>query len=738
MLRAALAGNPNSGKTTLFNALTGGSARVGNWPGVTIDKKTGYYKKLGEKIQIVDLPGLYSFNPYTIEEKIARDYILDEMADVIINIVDATNIERNLYLTTQLLEMDIPVVVALNFIDVIEKDNVFIDMTKLSNLLGVPVIPISALKNKSLKELMANVLLQSQTKRKGISVLEKSCIGNLLDNVTTALLENHPVEHVNYHAVKLIENDKYELEMHPEMAEKVKTLKSQLPQDIFRGDFAGKIADCRYKFITGNLASLIVYRPQKPKLSQTADKFMTHKLWGIPLFALIMLLVFHFTFSEDLFFLNALGIIKDGAFNLNVIGNSAINSPGVMLFNIMGIIVAAIGQGISNLTASAPAWIHSLFVDGVWAGVGAVLSFLPQIVVLFAFISILEDTGYMSRVAFMLDRLTRKFGLSGRAFLPLLMCFGCAVPGIMATRTLKSEKERRLTILLSPFFSCGAKLPIWLVFGAILYNGQYADLIVTAIYLIGIIVAIITGYIANRFFIKSEASPFVMEMPDYRLPKWLNVGARSWEKVRDYIIKAATIIAASTIVIWFLTSFSFSLEMVVDTRTSILGVISSFIAPIFAPLGFGLGEFGWMFVVASFTGLIAKEMVPSTLGTISQVSGDVLEMSGVELLNSPLATVINTLSPGAAFGFMAFNLLTIPCMASVSAARAEIKSHRHFLLTLLLWALISFVSGAIVYVAVDFIVGTIIVSSVGGLSIIYLIIEGQIKRKRGHINGSPH
>lgn len=731
MIKVALVGNPNAGKTTLFNSLTGSSARVSNWPGVTIDKKTGFYKKLGEKIEIIDLPGLYSFNPYTNEEKIARDYILDEQADVIINIVDATNLERNLYLTTQLLEMDVPIVIALNFIDVIEKDNIYIDMTKLSNLLGVPVIPISALKNKSLKELMANVLLVSKTQRLGKTIIESSCLGSILQRVTNRLEKDETIKHRNYHAVKLIENDHYELAMHPELASFVNELKTLEKDDIFHGDYAGKIADCRYKFITHNIKKIIVLKAHKPKISQSLDKILTHKFWGIPLFAFIMFLIFHLTFSEDLFFLNSLGIIKDGAFDLGVFGNSAINSPGVILFNSMDLLINYIGSLITLATNSSAPWVQSLFVDGIWAGVGAVLSFLPQIIVLFMFISMLEDTGYMARVAFMLDRLTRKFGLSGRAFLPLLMCFGCAVPGIMATRTLKNEKERRLTILLSPFFSCGAKLPIWLVFGAILFNGQYTDLIITSIYLLGIVVAIVTGYIANRFFIKSEASPFVMEMPEYRVPKWLNVFARSWEKIRDYVINAATIIAASTIIIWFLTSFSFSFQMTADSRQSMLGVISSFIAPIFIPLGFGGGDFGWVFVVASFTGLIAKEMVPSTLGTIAQVSGDVLQMGGSELLSSPLATIINTLTPGAAFAFMAFNLLTIPCMASVSAARVELKSRRHFILTLLLWISISYVSGVIVYLAIDYLIAQIVFGVIVLALITFLIIERQVKKKRG-------
>ncbi len=728
MLKVALVGNPNSGKTTLFNALTGSSARVGNWPGVTIDKKTGIYKKLDEKVEIVDLPGLYSFNPYTNEEKISRDFILDGQADVIINIVDATNLERNLYLTTQLIEMDVPIVIALNFIDVIEKDNIFINTTTLSNIFGVPVLSISALKNKSIKELMVNVAFQGKTKRNGQSVLVDSCMGELLKKVCLRIEEEN-VKHLHYHAIKLIEHDVHEVAMHEDLAEDIEELKKDVLDDVFKDDFAGRVADCRYKFITSILKKIIVSRPTSNKTAKKADKVLTHKIFGIPLFAFIMFVVFHLTFSEDILFLGALGLIPQ-SFSLPLIANGGIASPGVILFNFMDMFVETIARLLTNWTANSVPWIQSLFVDGVWAGVGAVLSFLPQIVTLYLFISILEDTGYMSRVAFMLDRLTRKFGLSGRAFLPLLMSFGCAVPGIMATRTLKNEKERRLTILLSPFFSCGAKLPIWLVFGSILFSGRYTDLVITSIYLLGIIVAILTGYIANRFFIKSHASPFVMEMPDYRLPKWQNVGARSWEKIKDYIINAATIIAASTVVIWFLTSFSFEFVMVTDSRHSMIGVISSLIAPLFIPLGFGGGEFGWVFVVASFTGLIAKEMVPSTLATISQVSGNVLEMGSGELLASPLANIINTLSPGAAFGFMAFNLLTIPCMATVSAAKAELKSSKQLLLTLLLWMGISFVSGAIVYVTIDFMIATIIVPSVFALAVTYLIIEGIINRRR--------
>lgn len=731
MIRVALAGNPNSGKTTLFNTLTGSSARVGNWPGITIDKHTGFYKKIGEKIEIIDLPGLYSFNPYTTEEKVARDFILEGNVDVTINIVDATNIERNLYLTTQLIEMDVPIIVALNFIDIIEKDNIFIDIPKLSNALGVPVVPISALKNRAIKELMINVKAHATKERKGTTILNTGT-SMLTPMVNEALetLNSEKITHLHYHVAKLIENDPFETDMHPELAKSIEILKASQREDVFQGDYSGKIADARYRYITSLIKDIMISRPMlKLKKEQKADKILTHKIWGIPIFALIMLLVFHLTFGEDLFYLGAIGVIP-ASFDVPVIGSGGIASPGVMLYNLFELLRETISQQLINLTENASPWVQSLFVEGIWAGVSSVLSFLPQIVTLYMFISILEDTGYMSRVAFMLDRITRKFGLSGRAFLPLLMSFGCAVPGIMSTRTLRNDKERRLTILLSPFFSCGAKLPIWLVFGAILFQGRYTELIITAIYLIGIVVAILTGYIANRFFIKSEASPFIMEMPTYRFPKWNNVGARSWEKVKDYVVNAATIIAASTIVIWFLSSFSFNFTLVDNSKDSMIGVISSFVAPLFVPLGFGAGEYGWMFVVAAFTGLIAKEMVPSTLATIANVSGDVLEMGSGELLRTPLADVINSLTPGAAFAFMALNLLTIPCMAAVSAAKMELKSNKSFFLTLLLWILISYVSGVILYLTIDFTVATIIIPSVFVLGIIYLIIEKHYKEKK--------
>lgn len=734
MLKVALAGNPNSGKTTLFNTLTGSSARVGNWPGVTIDKHTGIYKKLGEKIEIIDLPGLYSFNPYTVEEKVARDFILEGNADIIINIVDATNLERNLYLTTQLIEMDVPLIVALNFFDIVEKDNIYIDLVKLSNALGVPVVPISALKNRSIKELMANVQVYAKKERNGSTILT-----NNHTNLRTLVLETieklrvDNITHLHYHASKLLEDDPYEVDMHPDLANHIKGLKATQPEDIFMGDYAGKIADARYRYITGLVKETVISRPIKQRQNRKADMILTHKVWGIPIFALIMFFVFHLTFSEDLFYLGALGIIPE-SFDLLIIGSGGIASPGVMLFNVFEHLREVISALLIKLTANSSPWVQSLFVDGVWAGVSSVLSFLPQIVTLYLFISILEDTGYMSRVAFMLDRLTRKFGLSGRAFMPLLMSFGCAVPGIMATRTLRNDKERRLTILLSPFFSCGAKLPIWLVFGSILFQGRYTELIITAIYLIGFAVAILTGYIANRFFIKSEASPFIMEMPEYRFPKWNNVGARSWEKVKDYVTNAATIIAASMIVIWFLSSFSFNFTMVENSKESMIGVISSFIAPIFVPLGFGQGSNGWMFVVAAFTGLIAKEMVPSTLATIANVGGDVLEMGGTELLTTPLADIVNTLTPGAAFAFMAFNLLTIPCMAAVSAAKMELKSNKHFFLTLLLWVLISYISATLLYITIDFPIATIVIPSLFALAIIYLIIEKKMRAKKGRTN----
>lgn len=728
MIKVALIGNPNSGKTTLFNTLTGSTAHVGNWPGVTVEKKSGLYKKMKDQVEIVDLPGIYSLSPYTPEEIVSRNFLLNEKPDLVINIVDATNLERNLYLTTQVMEIDVPVIVALNMIDVVTKNKDKIDIKELEAKLGLPVVSISALKGDGIASLMERAVETAKTPRKGRSVLRESSLNNLFSDVEALMVKNSITDSADFHIAKLIEGDPLQKELLSEIFDQVQKLEAKMPLDEFEGDFSGKVADARYGYITKNFQSIVVKGSKDEGLTKSdkIDKVLTHRIWGIPIFIAIMFLVFHLTFSEDLFYLGAL-FIPEGSFDIPFIGTDAINSPGVILQSLMMYLTDdLIGTGLADLLSGAYPWVRGLVVGGLWSGVSTVLSFVPQIMCLFLFISILEDSGYMARVAFIMDRAFRKFGLSGKAFMPLLMCFGCAVPGIMATRTLENSKERRLTIMLTPFFSCGAKLPIWGVFAAILFAGSQGDLVVFSMYLLGIVVSIVTAIIIKKFIYKGETSPFIMELPAYHLPQFRNVAHHLWDKFKFYLVRAATVIAGAVVVIWFLSSFNFAFQMVEDQGDSMIGIISKGITWLFVPLGFGMGAEGWKFVVAAFTGLIAKEMVPATLGTFVGMEEDaVLEGSGEFLRESALAALIGSISIPAAFSFMAFNLLSVPCMAAVGAAKAELSSRKHLFFTILFWLLTSYIVSLLIYwcgtywflglalgvIAVGFIVFLVIYSS---------------------------
>lgn len=468
MKKFALAGNPNCGKTTLFNLLTGSTAYVGNWPGVTVDKREGTYKKLGEPVKIVDLPGIYSLSPYTPEEVISRNFILDEKPDCVINVVDATNLERNLYLTTQLLEIDVPVVIALNMIDAVEKAGDKLDAHTLEKKLGVPVVTVSALKNTGVAELMKRGWEAAKNTRKGVTVLKDTPLAHLVNDVKIAL-EGKGVDNPLFHAVKLVEKDEIEVKDHADAEKMVDDFKQTFKDDTFGGDFEALVADGRYKYISQNFSVVYTRKGEKNVLSRSdkADRVLTHRIWSIPIFLLILFAIFHVTFSENFLFLGGLfpedwdpcaGTAFEG-----VLFGGGIFSPGVMIFNTWNDVILAnlfgwIGKGLK--ATGMAAWAFGLLNDGILGGLSAVLSFLPQILILFLFFSILEDSGYMARVAFILDRIFRKFGLSGRAFMPMIMGFGCSVPAMVNTRTLADDNERTATIRVIPFFSCGAKLPI--------------------------------------------------------------------------------------------------------------------------------------------------------------------------------------------------------------------------------------------------------------------------------------
>ncbi len=724
-MRFALAGNPNSGKTTLFNMLTGSTAHVGNWPGVTVDKKEGWYKKLEERIKIVDLPGIYSLSPYTPEEVVSRSFLLEERPDAIINIVDATNLERNLYLTTQLLETDVPIVVALNMIDAVEQSGDIIDAERLERALGVPVVAISALKGRGICRLMERAYTAAKERRKGFSVLVGSALKPLFNEIS-AMLTDKKVGNAVFHAVKLLEGDELELAQRPEIVASIEALKAKTDTGEFEGDFEGMVADARYKYITQHFSTAL--KKSKHSYAETRsdriDKVLTHRFWGIPLFLLIMLAVFHFTFSENLLLLGYL--IPKGSFDILIIGTDAINSPGVMLFNLMELATSSLGDVIAGALQSSPAWVSGLIVDGLLGGLFAVLSFIPQILVLFLFLSLLEDSGYMARVAFIMDRAFRKFGLSGKAFLPLLMCFGCAVPGIMATRTLENERERRMTIMLTPFISCGAKMPIWATFAGIMFAGAFAELIVFGVYLLGIVVAVLSAIILKKTALRGDTPPFIMELPAYRLPQLKNTGVHLWDKLKHYIARAATVIAGAVVVIWALTAFDFGFRMV-EPEASMLGQIAKVVAWLFVPLGFGQGS-GWQFVVAAFTGLIAKEMVVATMGVFSGMDASALGGEAETLRGTGIANMINGISAPAAFAFMAFNLLSIPCMAAVAAAKGELKSAKKLIGAVGFWMLTAYtVSLAIYWIGTYWWIGLILV----GVIAVAATIKWAVKLKKG-------
>ena len=727
MKRFALAGNPNCGKTTLFNSLTGSSAHVGNWPGVTVEKKDGTYKKLAEPISIIDLPGIYSLSPYTSEEVIARNYIIDEKPDCVINIVDATNLERNLYLTTQLLEIDVPMVVAINMMDILNKNGDVLDISILQEKLGIPCVEVSALKEDHLDELMKVAYEASKQKRIGRSVFLNKDLIHLIGDVKIAF-EGKGVDNPLFHAIKLIENDEVEVDMHSDLVKMVDDFKKTFNDDVFGDDIEAVIADSRYKYITAEFAKALTRHRRKDDTdvistqSDRIDRFLTHKVWGLLFFAVILFLVFHLTFSENFFFLGKLfenvapsfeGSIYEGL----IWSNSGINSPGVILFNFFDMSFSAVIDAAKNGMIAGLGeghWLTGFVCDGVLTGLFAILGFLPQILLLFLFFSIMEDTGYMARVAFIFDKLFRKFGLSGRALIPMIMGFGCSVPAMINTRTLADDKEKIATVRVIPFFSCGAKLPILLgIAGAIaeVFNFSNVDLITYSMYVLGIITAVITVLIMRNTTLKGESNPFIMELPAYHLPQFKALMIHLWDKAKHFVKKAFTIILASTVIVWFLTNFGWNWHMVDSVGDSILGSIGQLIQPIFTPLGFGaqLSSIGWVFAVAAITGLIAKENVIATFISLGAVAvaflnSGAVDPSVIEAIEADEDGITATVAMIHATGitwqgcisFIAFNMLTIPCFAACATAKAELPKGK-FKWTLLFWIVTSFACSAFVY-----------------------------------------
>ena len=679
-LSIALAGNPNCGKTTLFNEITGSKQHVGNWPGVTVEKKEGKYKK-DKEMTIVDLPGIYSLSPYSAEEIVARNYIIEEKPDVLINIIDGTNIERNMYLTLQILETGIPTVVALNMMDEVESSGTKIDIDKISKALGIKVVPIVARNGKNIDLLMNEVKKVSKEKNKELNIYSKD-VEDFLADILSQINDNDNLnQRVNprWRSIKLLEEDPIESEkLSSDMKNKIEPIVSKANEKL-NGDAEGEIADQRYKFIS-NVVSKSVQKQVKKDgsrvetTSDKIDKILTNRIIAIPAFLVIMYGLFKITFGEG-----PLGI---GVWLQTIVGDFW-----------DGPLTESILTSLQNMGASE--WALSLVGDGVLAGLGGVISFLPQILVLFLLMSILEDSGYMARVAFVMDKLFRRFGLSGKSFIPLLMGFGCSVPAVMASRTLENERDRKITIAITPFMSCGAKLPIYLMFAATLFAGSNQTVVVYSIYMLGLVVAVISALILSKFVFKGEASNFIMELPQYRIPTLRSVLIHAWEKVKGFVIKAGTIILGSTILIWFLSNFN--LGGMCEMEDSILATIGRSIQWIFAPLGFG----NWKASVAVVTGWIAKENIVSTFGVLYGASDAIAEaaMEG----SAAIPGVAAAFTKAAAFSYMAFNLLCMPCFAAVGAIKKEMGNWKDTLKTIGFQMLTAWIVAFIVYIICGFI-----------------------------------
>lgn len=660
-IQVALAGNPNCGKTTLFNGLTGATQYVGNWPGVTVEKKEGKYKE-DKDIKITDLPGIYSLSPYTLEEVVSREFLLNGNVDVVLNIIDGSNLERNLFLTTQILELGIPTVVAINMLDVIEKRKDTIDYKKLSKELGCPVLPISALKNTGIKELMAEVKKVANTQCKAKNIYAGKVL-NALNTIETSLPSNIEASRRFFYAVKLFERD-----------DKIEAaIKSKADADVIEAveksmddDSESIITDARYTYITSVIKDC--YKKGSKEVLTTSDKIdriVTNRVLALPIFALVMWFVYYIS--------------------VTTVGTIVTDWTNDVLFG--EIIPPAVDSFLTSIQCAD--WLHGLIVDGIIGGVGAVIGFVPQMLVLFFFLAILEDCGYMARVAFIMDRIFRKFGLSGKSFIPMLIGTGCGVPAVMASRTIESDRDRKMTIMTTTFIPCGAKMPIiGLIAGAIFHGASW---VAPSAYFVGMAAVIISGIMLKKTkLFAGDPAPFVMEMPAYHTPRAVNVLRSMWERGSSFIKKAGTIILLSTIVLWFLQGFGWekgAFGMVDDIDHSILSSIGQTFAWIFSPLGWG----DWKAAVASVTGLIAKENVVATFGQLYGFA-EVAE-EGNEFWGQLSASF----TPLAAYSFMVFNLLCAPCFAAMGAIKREMNNTKWFWIAIGYQCGFAYVCSLIVY-----------------------------------------
>ena len=671
----ALAGNPNCGKTTMFNALTGANQYVGNWPGVTVEKKEGKLKNQKD-VTVTDLPGIYSLSPYTLEEVVSRDYLLKEKPDVIIDLVDATNIERNLYLATQLLEIGIPVVIALNMVDLLKKNNIHINVKGLSSALGCPIVETSALKGKGLKEVVDEAIKCANQHRVPSKQMEfPKAVEKAVNEIEGFVPANIAEENKRWYAVKLLERDskvKEGLNLPASAQSRIEEIASGL-EKAEDDDTESIVTDGRYQYIQKVVSANVKRSGNKITVSDKIDRIVTNRILGLPIFILTMFIVYYVSVTT-------VGTMVTDWTNDSFVGT------------IQGVVTDGLGN------AGVADWLVSLVSDGIIGGLGAVLGFVPQMAILFLFLSILEDCGYMVRIAFVMDRVFRHFGLSGKSFIPLLISSGCGIPGIMASKTIEADNDRRLTIMTATFIPCGAKLPVIALMGGIMTayaTGDYvaAGFITPLMYFIGIVAVLVSAIILKKTKpFSGKPAPFVMELPQYHIPSVKTVLLHVWERLKGFIIKAGTILFLATVIMWILSSIGNTgsgIGFVEDSNDSIMAILGGILAPIFAPLGFGK----WQPVAASISGFSAKESIVSTMGVLANVAGDDAEDTMI------VGAAIKAWFPSAvaAFSFLLFNLLDSPCLAAISTMAHEMQSRKWFWFAILFQNIFAYVVTLCVY-----------------------------------------
>ena len=677
----ALAGNPNCGKTTMFNALTGANQYVGNWPGVTVEKKEGKLKNQKD-VTVTDLPGIYSLSPYTLEEVVSRDYLLKEKPDVIIDLVDATNIERNLYLATQLLEIGIPVVIALNMVDLLKKNNIHINVKGLSSALGCPIVETSALKGTGLKEVVDEAIKCANQHRVPSKQMEfPKAVEKAVNEIESLVPANISEENKRWYAVKLLERDskvKEGLNLPASAQSKIEEIASNL-EKAEDDDTESIVTDGRYQYIQKVVSANVKRSGNKMTVSDKIDRIVTNRILGLPIFILTMFIVYYVSVTT-------VGTMVTDWTNDSFVGT------------IQGVVADGLsGVGVAD-------WLVSLVSDGIIGGLGAVLGFVPQMAILFLFLSILEDCGYMVRIAFVMDRVFRHFGLSGKSFIPLLISSGCGIPGIMASKTIEQDNDRRLTIMTATFIPCGAKLPVIALMGGVISGEvagyQESSFIAPLMYFIGIVAVLVAAIILKKTKpFSGKPAPFVMELPQYHIPQAKTVLLHVWERLKGFIIKAGTILFLACVVMWFLGGFGFvdgSFGMVEDSADSLMAMIGGVIAPLFAPLGFG----EWQPVAASISGFTAKEAIVSTMGVLANVSGDTEDAVNV-------AAGVASWFPSsiAAFTFLMFNLLDSPCLAAIATMAQQMQSRKWFWFAILFQNIFAYIVCLCVYQIGSFVTG---------------------------------